>query len=730
MAMYQIQSTKRVRGSFLEHFFVTNNTTFGELERLTLLAERLKEALGYEAKFAIIEEEESVKSFCLHTWMPGLTQEEGFVVKSVLAIGQQKALLHADLPRKRKLVDMLISVERFYQEMGGLVGYHATLLQFLQSPPKRFSPDKVRYHAPSGLDLSSSCSEVKSAIYHAIEQMEELSEMYPVGGAADRLKLQDSESGAALPAALLSFNGRTMLAGLVEDLQVREYLYYKIKGKQIFVPIAMMTSQEKNNHEHILNLCTQHNWFHRPREKFSFFCQPLVPVVDGQGSWVLSGPSQPLLKPGGHGVIWKLARDCGVFSWLKEQGATKSIIRQINNPISSEDYGLLAFSGYGLREGKRFGFASCERQVRASEGINVVVEEETEEGFSYTLTNIEYCDFSIYNIQDEPVEEGGKYSKFPSNTNLLFVDLLSIEEVLGRSPIPGMLINKKKVSFRTDLQEIKEEEVSRLESTMQNIADCFSYHCPERLVNAEMHKLDSYITFNTRRKTISATKKEYAKGFSFLETPEGCFLDVISNMQELLQEACGFYLPQIIEGMQPPFFLFYYHSALGPLYSVIGKKIRKGSLTLGSELKLHIAECDMADLHVDGSLHVIAERVIGEVNSDGILQYSEKVGRCTLKNVRVRNAGIDYSQANVFWKQEIYRKEHCRIFLEGESEFYAEDVELEGNIDIRVEHGYKMTVKKVEGKVVFYQEKLDKTSWSWQYQFTEDLSLNIVKKFY
>ena len=145
------------------------------------------------------------------------------------------------------------------------------------------------------------------------------------------------------------------------------------------------------------------------------------------------------------GVIWKLARDSGVISWLAKQGASKAIVRQINNPVSSEDYHLMAFSGYGLKEDKRFGFASCERQVKASEGINVLVEEEKEEGFSYTLTNIEYCDFSTYNIQDEPAIAGGRFSKFPSNTNLLFVDLPSILEALEKSPLPGMLVNMKKI---------------------------------------------------------------------------------------------------------------------------------------------------------------------------------------------------------------------------------------------------------------------------------------------
>ena len=42
--------------------------------------------------------------------------------------------------------------------------------------------------------------------------------------------------------------------------------------------------------------------------------QPLVPTVDAkEGKWVKSEPFKLVLKPGGHGVIWKLASDKGIF---------------------------------------------------------------------------------------------------------------------------------------------------------------------------------------------------------------------------------------------------------------------------------------------------------------------------------------------------------------------------------------------------------------------------------
>jgi hypothetical protein len=703
------------------------------MERLALLTESLKKFHNLEEKMAVLDSDPKVK---LTKVASSFSLEVQFVMKSLVAIGQYEFVFDAGTlseedrkVRFQELVDSLLAIETFYEEIGGIVGYQFTLLQFLHQPKRRFLVDKSKCHAPLGIDLSFPSSELSEMIYHAIDKMDQLAEMYPVGGAADRLRLQDPETGTPIPAAMLSFNGQTLLGKLIEDLQVREYLYFKIKRKQLLLPVAMMTSKEKNNHDQILLLCEKNHWFFRPKEKFSFFCQPLVPVVSKEGNWVVPHAMSPLMKPGGHGVIWKLARDSGVISWLSQQGARKAIVRQINNPVSSEDYHLLAFSGYGLKEDKRFGFASCERQVKASEGINVLVEEEKEEGFSYTLTNIEYCDFPTYNIQDEPAVAGGRFSKFPSNTNLLFVDLPSILEALETSPLPGMLVNMKKIQLPNQEGKPKEEEVARLESTMQNLADSFPKHSPNRLSAEDFSGLDSYITFNKRQKTISATKKEFALGASLLETPEGCFSDVLTNTRDLLEEYCHFHLPALKgdgENFASPSFLFSYHPALGPMYSIIGRKLRKGVIGEKSELRLQIAECDIENISVQGSLSIQAERIMGQVDESGVLRYSDQVGRCKLKNVTVLNRGIDYTKDNIFWKPLLHRLEECHIVLKGCSEFHAENITFEGDFQIVVEDGWKVTAKQEKGKLSLIQEKLDKPSWRWQYQFDENRNLSIA----
>lgn len=57
----------------------------------------------------------------------------------------------------------------------------------------------------------------------------------------------------------------------------------------------------------------------------------MVPVVSNEdGSWLVGDPLQPLMKPGGHGAIWKLMLDEGVFAWLQQHHKREAaIVRQI-----------------------------------------------------------------------------------------------------------------------------------------------------------------------------------------------------------------------------------------------------------------------------------------------------------------------------------------------------------------------------------------------------------------
>lgn len=64
--------------------------------------------------------------------------------------------------------------------------------------------------------------------------------------------------------------------------------------------------------------------------------------------------------------------DEGVFDWLESKDVKAGVVRQISNPLAATDTTLFGLSGFGFSQNKSMGFASCERVVGASEGMNVV----------------------------------------------------------------------------------------------------------------------------------------------------------------------------------------------------------------------------------------------------------------------------------------------------------------------------------------------------------------------
>jgi len=611
----------------------------------------------------------------------------------------ERVMAHPVFSHKKleEILRLFSSAHSFYHEMGGISGYFEKIRSFLQTKSTLASGDV--YHAPFLIDIVKEEKTVAEAIEWGTHALAYMGEMIPLGGAADRLHLVDAMTGAELPAAKLQFAGKTLLERLVQDIQAREFLYFHRFGKQITTPIAIMTSFEKDNHFHIEQLLEENRWFGRPKESYRIFTQPLVPVVDGDGNWVFSDDLRPVMKPGGHGAIWKLALEEGIFSWFKSLGKTKLLVRQINNPVAGLDYGLLTLIGIGWKQEKKFGFASCPRLIHSAEGVNVLIESEAHGKKNIVLTNIEYCDFARFGIEDLPLEKGGVYSRFSSNTNLLFADISAIEGAVKQCPFPGLLLNLKKGSYLNGNKERQEAVFGRLESTMQNIADVFAEEKKDSLVPK-----DTFITYNKRHKTISTTKKAYVEGGSVQETPEACFYDWLFAARELLEEYCGFKLParRPVEEMlrTGPEFVFSYHPALGPLYSDIAQKIQGGELLLGSELQLEIADVLVKRLRVEGSLRVRAERLIGGYDARGVLEYGRAVGKCVLHNVSIRNRGVNWAKSRPFWKGQFQRDEGVEIVLLGDSTFIMEDVELVGAHRFEVQDGETMRVTQHQGQLL------------------------------
>lgn len=631
------------------------------MDQLSRLANCLKESKSLHEKISLLNRhctfEKLGSSLC--GCLDKLSPEQQIAIKQVAAIDQLPcSSWEVSFEQLQKLADQLISIDNFYNDLGGIAGYQLQVRNLL-NPHLSPMREKVSYHAPFLIDISQMKRETNKMIEAGIAALPLLSEILPLGGAADRLHLRDEATGDELPAAKLEFAGHTLLEKILRDLAAREHLYFKRTGVVLTTPVAIMTSLEKNNWQHVQEILEKNRWFGRPKESFRSFEQPLVPIVNrSDGSWHWTAPWTLLLKPGGHGAIWKLAKDRGIFNWLRSLGAKYALIRQINNPLAGVDYGLLAFSGIGVSRKMSFGFSSCPRIPNAAEGMNVMVEKKTAAGTFYSVSNIEYCDFKKYDLAED--------CPFTANTNILFAELSALESAVSRSPFPGLLLN-----FKNDL--------GRLESTMQNISDVF-VEKHRSFPKKGLKKV--FVTYNVRHKTISPAKKAFSPDLSFNETPENSFYDLMRAHRDLLL-FCGMDLPPektLVDTLaSSPAFTFLYHPGLGPQFKTIAEKIRGGTLAQGSELLLEIAEGSFVDLNLSGSLQVYAGNPLGEA-------------KCILDQVTVENRGVDWDHSKPFWKGKPKRLETVHIELEGHSEFIARNVAFQGSHHFKVKDGERLVV--------------------------------------
>lgn len=717
-----------------------------QIRQLNPLREQLLVAEKPEEKLALLRAYEGGKEPLKQMYekhkgqMQNLSVNESIVLTAMCAIGQVHVFsgavdsLHEKL---QALFTTLIDIDHFYQSIGGIVGYHLTVLELIEKKAaksdKSHSHNKERtYYRPEGMDISQDSFSVRKAILKGISMLPSIAEVYPIGGAGDRLNLHDKE-GQSLPAACLSFCGKSLLNGLMRDLQAREYLYFKLYGEQLTTPVALMTSHEKNNHHRICKIAEEYEWFNRPPDSFFLCTQPLVPVITKEGKWVISKPYTLLLKPGGHGVIWKKAKETGVIDALLDRKRSKILVRQVNNPIAGIDHTLLAFTGEGFLHDYTFGFMSCPRFVNASEGTLVLLEKHNPKGgYDYCISNIEYTEFDSCGIADVPAKPDSPYSAFPANTNILFVDLKGLLQAMQYCEIPGMLINMKNkyASISTSGAPV-EIEGGRLEATMQNISDWIIDNFATPLPKEKFQSLSSFVVYNDREKTIASTKASFSPGKSPIDTPEGTFYVFMQNAHNLLKQ-CGFQLPPL-NGLEDylkegPSLIFLYHPALGPLYSIISQKLQGGKLGNNTELQLEIADVHIVDLSLQGSLIVEAEAVMGDLEETAVLRYSCLTGKCQLKHVTIENLGMDRDKTYDYWKNAPIRKEAMTIRLKGNAEFIAENVTFKGEYFIEVPDGYCMTAYQEGSTVRFTSKKIERPSWYWEYSSDEEARIMISKK--
>ncbi len=613
-----------------------------------------------------------------------------YLLLAFIAVGQED-IIELSQNELKALLKELDKIEKATEKIGGIIGYQVKVMQLFQENKKKQVQKQVqkKLFEPPKIELS------EGELLEGVKGLELCGEIYVVGGAGDRLGLVDPRRQESLPVASLNFLGQSLLAQLFRCLQGREALYYKLFGKKLLTPVALMCSDEKNNHQKILKILKNNHYFGRAKESILLFKQFSVPQISLEGKWCQKSPAELALKPGGHGVLWERCEEEGVFDFFEKQARKKLLIRQINNPIASIGKSLFQLIAYGTKENKDFGVASCERLIGAAEGM-LALSEEAEEGCppKRGIVNIEYTDFLKNGIKDEPKTPGQPYSRFPANSNILFVDIAAVRKASKANPFPGMIVNLKNKAQVIQADGSKSlQSAARLESTMQNISDHMLSTTSE---------LNSFISFNKRRETISAVKRQ---GDDLLETAKSCFYDYLCNMKELLKEHCQMEIPSLPPSVTEldylPFF-FSYHPALGPLFSIIGEKLQGGMLAKGSFLSLELSEFAASQIIVDGSLSIDAKEL--------------DKGRAFLSNVKVINEGRR-AKANKLWESPSI-KEDCHILLLGNSEFRASNIILEGPQYFIVPDGMRLELFPAKNGFETKLSKLKTPSWSWKYKKT------------
>ncbi len=638
---------------------------------------------GWEAEKKIndyLNKNQILKKFILR-----LDSAEASCLKSIVLIGQEERVFaeiednEESFELLKKMALTLLEIEKFYRPLGGIVGYHKKFLELLKTIAQPKKTEK--FLKPYFVDISKR----EEYIEEGLKALPLMGEIYPLGGSGDRLDLIDEKTKEPLPVARLKFLGKSLLELLLLDLKAREHFYFKKYREKIITPVAIMTSDVKHNHEQILEMMEENEFFLRPKDSFYFFKQISVPVISEEGNWIMKGRLELYLKPGGHGMLWKQMAESRVFEWFYEKKREKALIRQINNPLAGLDYNLLSITGMGVKEEKTFGFFATERRPQAAEGVIVLKEKKEKEGFVYSNSNIEYTDFKKWDIENSDPSIVSL-----SNTNTLFVDLKKIEKELKADYFPGITINLKNKIWENG-HELRE---GRLELMMQNIADNIKTSLSREITEDEKKDLPTFIIFNQRKKTISVTKNFYEEGKGIATTPLGAYFDLLGNYFDLLTNS-GFKLPEKFSEEEylkkGPSFVVYLNPLLGPLFSDISKKIKKGEVKLFSELQLDLLDAQIENLYLDGSL------LVSSLNEDG---------RCILKNVKVINRGIDREYKNIYWKNEIFRKESLKIILHQGSVFEAIDVIFKEDLLIEVEKGFKVKAYMEKDEVRFEKIKL------------------------
>ena len=208
-----------------------------ELKRLAPLREALLRCDGdLKMKTEVVDADPTVRAFVAvqRAGRQGALQHRlgGFLPPQVaVAAGQVHVLENVSTQDPmtianviRPLVNTLRNVETFYDMLGGVVGYQFAALELIhekfggpppsfmsavatdgdeEKAPGRAVTETIDMHRPVGPDLreDGGAFAARAAMW-GLEELPRLAEVYPLGGAGDRLGLVDENTGESLPAAL------------------------------------------------------------------------------------------------------------------------------------------------------------------------------------------------------------------------------------------------------------------------------------------------------------------------------------------------------------------------------------------------------------------------------------------------------------------------------------------------------------------------------------------------
>ena len=269
------------------------------------------------------------------------------------------------------------------------------------------------------------------------------------------------------------------------------------------------------------------------------------------------------------------------------------------------------------------------------------------------------------------------------------MDLKEAYPIVKTNPLFEMSLNIK--HFYKFGKAKKEERIGRPELLMQNISDAFTYPSKTALGKGKQKHIYTFLLKNDRRKTLGSIKQLLQKDKT-METPESCLYSLLENYKDLFSNWCLFSMPELNSFEEflkkGPSFFINISPFLGPTFEEIAKKIQKGKISENSILQLFSSFVEIKNLNLSGSLFIKEKKRLAS--------------KCYLHNITITNKSKK-KPMQTYWKGEILSKTGFSLFLEEESEFFAENIHFDKVAEFYVPAKHRMII---EGKNKNWKAKL------------------------